>query len=265
MEQTVSEVVLKHIKDGKVIWNSQLSLTKCKSCLTNPVAFCGGVTTSVDKGRITDIIYRDSVKRLTQFPPDILLSKLERGGFEEWIIMWTRKQSASSSKFASDPRLSAAVDTPEGWDSIQRDLDKLHKLALGKLMRFNKTKPKTVSMQPTCFGDKGIALSHVVPVGFSTWKLPVTSVDGVAVGERVTLTEVFFQCEGILAVIGERHHNKLPFEFKWSIPLIALLNDDMLILTRWTLNNLREDQTSVAVPYPDEIWCLQYTIVMSAI
>lgn len=46
---------------------------------------------------------------------------------------------------------------------------------------------QTVFMQPTCFGGKGIVFSHVVPVRFSTWKLPVTS--GVAVGERVTRTE----------------------------------------------------------------------------
>lgn len=53
-----------------------------------------------------------------------------------------------------------------------------------------------VFMQPTCFGGKGIVLSHVVPVGFSTWKLPATRVDRVAVGQRVTLTGGMIMCHG---------------------------------------------------------------------
>lgn len=48
----------------------------------------------------------------------------------------------------------------------------------------------------------------------------------------------------------------------WHIKFNA---QHLVLFQRWTLNNLREDQTSVAVPYPDEIRCLQYTIVMSAI
>ena len=48
------------------------------------------------------------------------------------------------SKFADDTKLCGIVDTPEGWDAIQKDLDRLEQLIQENLMTFSKSKCKVL-------------------------------------------------------------------------------------------------------------------------
>jgi len=87
MEQPILEVIIKQVEEKKVIRSSQHGFTKEKSCLTNLIAFCDGMTGWVDEGRAVDVNL-DFIKAFNTVSHNILLGKLRKCDLDEWSVRW---------------------------------------------------------------------------------------------------------------------------------------------------------------------------------
>ena len=82
--QILLEDMLRHVRDKQVIWNSHQDFSKRKVVPDQSMVFFNWVMASVDKGKATVVIYLDFCEAFYTVPHHILLSKLERYGFQGW-------------------------------------------------------------------------------------------------------------------------------------------------------------------------------------
>ncbi|KAJ7417524.1 hypothetical protein WISP_63866 [Willisornis vidua] len=106
------------------------------------------VTHLDDQGKPVQIIFLDFSKAFDTLTRRILLDKMSSTQLDKYIMWWCsifindldEGLDGLLSKFADDTELRGAVDSQEGSQALQRDLDKLRDWEISNHRKFNKRK-----------------------------------------------------------------------------------------------------------------------------
>ena len=105
MEQIfLEEMMLRQLRDGEVLRDSQHGGTEGRSCLTHLVAFCDAVMALMDNGRATDVVSLDLGKAFDVVPRRFLPPESDRDGCKGRAVGWRfskAKVVRSDGEFAS--------------------------------------------------------------------------------------------------------------------------------------------------------------------
>ena len=82
--------IVGHLKENKLIHDSQNGFMKNRSCLTNLLQFLETITDYIDKGYPVDVIYLDFRKAFDKVPHRRLIHKLTAHGIGGKVLYWIR-------------------------------------------------------------------------------------------------------------------------------------------------------------------------------
>lgn len=83
------EDISRHMKDKKMLGNSLHRFTKCKSCMTNPVAFYSEMTGFMDEEGAMNVTYLYFSNAFYTVSHTIRVARLKKHGLDMQITRWT--------------------------------------------------------------------------------------------------------------------------------------------------------------------------------
>ena len=88
LESLIKDALILHLRNHKLINDSQHGFTTKRSCLTNLLSFLEVVSDYIDQGLPVDVIYLDFQKAFDKVPHGRLLSKVRAHGINDKVAGW---------------------------------------------------------------------------------------------------------------------------------------------------------------------------------